>query len=71
MTPDNAARTIALAHLVERAIDVMGSAETADQWLSVPNQALGGATPLELTGRPMGNQAAMDVLMSIYHGMFS
>jgi putative toxin-antitoxin system antitoxin component (TIGR02293 family) len=71
LDPDTAARTIALAHLVERAIDVVGSAEAADRWLSAPNQALGGATPLELAGRPMGNQAAMNVLTSIYHGMFS
>lgn len=68
---DAAARTVALAHLLEKAIDVMGSPEAADQWLSTPNQALGGATPLELAGRPMGNQAAMDLLNAIYHGMFS
>ena len=71
LDPEAAARAVALAHLVERAIDVMGSPEAADQWLSHPNQALGGATPLELAGRPMGNQAVMDVLNAIYHGMFS
>lgn len=71
LDPDAAARAVALAHLVEKAIDVMGSPEAADQWLSTPNQALDGSTPLQLAGRPMGNQAAMDVLNSIYHGMFS
>lgn len=71
LEPTTAARAVALAHLVEKAIEVMSSPEAADQWLSTPNQALGGATPLELAGRPMGNQAAMDVLYSIDHGMFS
>jgi putative toxin-antitoxin system antitoxin component (TIGR02293 family) len=63
LDPDSAARAVALAHLVEQAIDVMGSSEAADQWLSTPNQ--------ELAGRPMGNRATIDVLNSIYHGMFS
>ncbi len=70
LAPDAAARTVALAHLIEKAIEVMGSPEAADQWLATPNQALGGAAPLELAGRPMGNQAAIDVLNAVYHGMF-
>lgn len=56
--------------LVEKAIDVMGSPEAANQWLSTPNLALDGATPLELAGRPMGKLVVMDVLNSIHHGMF-
>jgi len=50
LDPNAAARAVALAHLVERAIDVMGSPEAADQWLSTTNQALAGSTPLELAG---------------------
>ena len=68
---DAAARAVGLALLIEKAIDVLGSPEAADQWLSLPNQALGGAVPLALAGRPMGNQAVMDSLNSILHGMFS
>lgn len=68
---DAATRAVAMAHVIERAVDVMGSPEAADRWLTAPNQALGGAKPLDLAGRPMGSQAVLDVLNSILHGMFS
>ena len=56
--------------LKERAIEVMGSCEAADLWLSTPNQALGGATPINLAKQPAGHKAVLDVLNAIYHGMF-
>lgn len=67
---DAAARAVALANVVARAVDEMGSPEAADRWLTTPNPSLGGEKPLDLAGKPLGSQAVLDVLNAIHHGMF-
>lgn len=68
---DEATRVINVARLVERALEVLGSADGARNWLSTANPSLDGKTPLSLASRSMGLTAALDALNAIEHGMFA
>jgi len=69
LDPVIGARVVAVAHLVVEAIRVLGSQEAAERWLSSPKKSLGGAVSLDLAGRYFGNQAVLDRLNSIDHGL--
>ena len=60
-----------LQRIRARAINVLGTPEKADEWLVIPNRALGGATPLSMLGTKTGAQAVEDVLGRIEYGVFS
>jgi len=64
-------RLLRLARLVATAVDVLGSREKAVGWMTKPNRALGGETPVELLDTDVGFQNALDVLHRIEHGVFS
>ncbi len=61
------------ARLQARATDVLGSKEKALRWMTSPNGALGGATPISVINADpeLGARAADDVLVRIEYGVFS
>jgi putative toxin-antitoxin system antitoxin component (TIGR02293 family) len=60
-----------LVRLVEQATDVLGNQAKALRWMTLPNRALEGATPMSLLDTDIGTQAAEAVLTRIEYGVFS
>jgi putative toxin-antitoxin system antitoxin component (TIGR02293 family) len=57
--------------LMETAARVLGNADRAKQWLSKPNRALGGKTPLDHTTTTAGIREVEDLLGQLENGVFS
>lgn len=55
----------------QRAVEVLGSAKKATSWMSAPNRALAGATPIAMVGTLEGVQAVLQVLGRIEHGLMT
>ena len=59
---------LALARVVDHAVDTFGSQANADDWLNRPNRLFANKTPLQiLTRHP---EAVEEELVRIDHGMF-
>lgn len=58
-----------IANLLDAAIRFHGSREAAVRWLDTPNPALGHAKPLECARTEAGNQAVLDLLGGLEHGV--
>lgn len=63
-------RVVRLADVAARAAEVLGEDNIA-RWLMEHNQALGGATPMEMLDTDLGCEAVKDILGRIEHGVFS
>lgn len=63
-------RVVRLAHVVARAIDVLGNAEKASRWMKAPLVALGGRCPVELMDTDVGAGEVLNVLGRLDHGVF-
>lgn len=59
------------ARVFERTEEVFEDADAACDWLTSPNAALDGATPISLLDTEFGAEAVMDTLGRIAHGVFS
>jgi putative toxin-antitoxin system antitoxin component (TIGR02293 family) len=64
-------RTLRFARVLAFAIDVLGTAENASQWLQTANRALLGNTPFELLDTDAGVQTVETVLGRIAYGVYS
>ena len=70
LRPDESERVLRLARLFERAIEVMGSEQGAQQWFQSPVKGLGGKTPLEFADTEPGAQEVAAMLDRIEDGVF-
>lgn len=68
LTADESDRLARIARVTQRAIDAIGNAEQARDWLRRPNRALRGVEPLELLGTDAGAELVSDELGRIEHG---
>jgi putative toxin-antitoxin system antitoxin component (TIGR02293 family) len=64
-------RIYRVARIMSLSIEVLGSKEKAKTWLSKPNRALGGESPLSLLDTDAGAKQVEEVLGRITHGIFS
>ncbi|MBV2261953.1 MAG: DUF2384 domain-containing protein [Thauera sp.] len=71
LSPEESAKLVRFARVVERAETVFADADTALDWLQSPNAALGGATPLSLLDTEIGADSVLDTLGRIEHGVFA
>lgn len=71
LSPEESAKFVRLARVVERAESVFESADTALDWLQAPNASLAGATPLSLLDTDIGADSVLDTLGRIEHGVFA
>jgi putative toxin-antitoxin system antitoxin component (TIGR02293 family) len=71
LDPLQSERVVRLAGVAAKAMQVLGSHEKAKRWLTRPNRALGGETPVGLLDTDIGAQAVEDVLTRIEQGVFS
>ncbi len=71
LSPEESAKFLRLARVVERAEVVFEDAGTALDWLRSSNAALGGVTPLSLLDTEIGADTVLDTLGRIEHGVFA
>lgn len=60
-----------IAVLFDRAVQVLGGAEQARQWLKTPKRALGEQTPLQHSDTEVGAREVEDLLGRLEYGVFS
>lgn len=71
LSPEESAKLLRFARMVERAEVVFANADHALSWLQSPNAALGGVTPLSLLDTDIGADSVLDTLGRIEHGVFA
>lgn len=69
-SPEESAKLVRFARIVERAEIVFEETDMALNWLQSPNAALGGVTPLSLLDTEFGADSVRDTLGRIEHGVF-
>ena len=67
---DESERVLRLAQVYDMAVSVMGSDETAANWLKNPARGLGGHIPLEYVDTALGADEVIALLGRIDHGIF-
>lgn len=71
LSPEESAKFVRFARVVERAETVFEGADSALNWLQSQNAALGGVTPLSLLDTDIGADSVLDTLGRIEHGVFA
>ncbi|MDG3066619.1 antitoxin Xre/MbcA/ParS toxin-binding domain-containing protein [Thauera mechernichensis] len=71
LSPEESAKLVRFARVVERADGVFEDADAALGWMQSPNAALGGVTPLSLLDTELGADSVLDALGRIEHGVFA
>ena len=71
LSPEESAKLVRFARVVERAETVFEDADSALNWLQSPNASLGGVTPLSLLDTDIGADSVLDTLGRIVHGVFA
>ena len=62
-------RTLRIARLMERAVEVLGGAEEGRAWMKRSNYSLNGRTPLEVAMTEPGVEIVRQLLGRIEHGI--
>lgn len=64
-------RTVRLARVYATAVEMIGNAEKAVEWLRTQNRALGGERPLDWLDTDVGAREVEDILGRIAYGVYS
>jgi putative toxin-antitoxin system antitoxin component (TIGR02293 family) len=67
---DESERVLRIARLFERAVEVLGSEQSAQQWFQSPVRGFGGKTPLEFADTEPGAHEVAAMLDRIEDGVF-
>lgn len=68
---EHAEKAIELAKLYERGIEVFGSLDNFNDWMTTPNYTLNGETPMGLLDSSLGFDLVFQTLGRIEYGVFS
>ena len=71
LTPEQSARVWKFAEIMARATDILGSSETAENWLTAPSMALDGRCPIDLLSSPAGTELVEDHLTRLDYGVYT
>lgn len=71
LTPIESERVMRLVRVAARAEHVLGDRASALDWLSSPNQALGGEKPIDLLDTDLGADQVLQVLGRIEFGVYT
>jgi len=71
LSADESGKMVRLAQVIERAVEVFEDERAAMSWLTNPNAALGGSSPLSLLDTELGSLAVVSTLGRIEHGVFA
>ena len=71
LTAAESDRTVRLARVYATAVDMIGDADKAAQWLRTPNRALGGGVPMDQLDTDLGVKEVESILGRIAYGVYS
>jgi putative toxin-antitoxin system antitoxin component (TIGR02293 family) len=71
LTAAESDRTVRLARVYATAVEMIGNAEKAVEWLRTQNRALGGELPLDWLDTDVGAREVEDILGRIAYGVYS
>ena len=71
LSPAVSEQILQIAEIVARGTEVFGDREKFQAWITQPNTALSGCTPLRLFSSRFGTGMVLDELGRIEHGVFS
>jgi putative toxin-antitoxin system antitoxin component (TIGR02293 family) len=64
-------RTVRLARVYATAVEMIGNAGKAAEWLRTPNRALGGQVPIDQLDTDLGAREVENILGRIAYGVYS
>ena len=71
LTAAESDRTVRLARVYATAVEMIGSAGKAAQWLRTPNRALAGEVPIDQLDTDLGVKEVENILGRIAYGVYS
>jgi putative toxin-antitoxin system antitoxin component (TIGR02293 family) len=71
LTSAESDRTVRLARVYATAVEMIGNADKAAQWLRTPNRALGGEVPIDQLDTDLGSKEVENILGRIAYGVYS
>jgi putative toxin-antitoxin system antitoxin component (TIGR02293 family) len=71
LTPAESDRTVRMARVYAKAVEMIGGQDKAMEWLHTPNRTLGGERPLDLLATDRGARMVKDVPDRIAYGACS
>lgn len=69
--PEESERILRVAAVFQRAIEVLGSLDTARRWFTAPKRALGHQTPMQFSDTQPGAEEVSRLLGRLEHGVFA
>ncbi|MDD0999169.1 hypothetical protein D3C84_683010 [compost metagenome] len=70
LTPEQSTRALNYAEMLEKATQVLGSRELAEQWMVKPARGLDGEVPIDLIANSVGYELVSDFLTRIEYGVY-
>lgn len=70
LTPEQSTRALYFAEIMEKATEVLGSRELAEQWMSEPARGLDGMAPVDLIANAIGYELVNDFLTRMDYGVY-
>lgn len=70
LNPDQSARAVRFAQVLEKATLVFGSSDEAERWMSQPVMGLDGHKPVDLLTNPIGFELVDEFLTRLEHGVY-
>ncbi|WP_447792759.1 type II RES/Xre toxin-antitoxin system antitoxin [Pseudomonas farris] len=70
LTAEQSTRALNYAEVLEKATDVLGSRELAEQWMVKPARGLDDETPIDLISNSVGYELVTDFLTRIEYGVY-
>jgi putative toxin-antitoxin system antitoxin component (TIGR02293 family) len=71
LTAAESDRTVRLARVYATAVEMIGNANKASQWLRTPNRALAGEVPIDQLDTDLGTKEVENILGRIAYGVYS
>jgi putative toxin-antitoxin system antitoxin component (TIGR02293 family) len=71
LTAAESDRAVRLARVYATAVEMIGNADKAAQWLRTPNRVLGGELPLDQLDTDLGAREVENILGRIAYGVYS
>ena len=71
LTAAESDRTVRLARVYTTAVEMIGNAGKAAEWLRTPNRALGGQVPIDQLDTDLGAREVANILGRIAYGVYS
>jgi len=71
LTAPESDRTVRLARVYATAVEMIGNAAKAAEWLRTPNRALGGLIPIDQLDTDLGAREVENILGRIAFGVYS